>query len=390
MRVARSIAVAVAVLIAAACGSGGHTGGFSGSGAGASTGSQGSGGVGGSLFTGGTLSTGTNGSGMLDPDAACVTSSADGEAVPVDLYFMVDITGSMNCPVPEDPTQPACEVQPPMPFSKTTRWTVESTVLKSFMDSSANAGLGVGIGFFPDNSDICNANVYQTPAQPIAALPGAAMQLDSTISAQTPGGNTPTVPALQGALAYAKGYAMANPTHHVSVVYATDGYPQGCDSTNTIANAAATAQMAASGTPSIQTYVLGVGRAVNQLNQIAAAGGTTQAYLIDTTGNAADQLTAALASIRSNVLLGCTYTIPAPPAGQQIDYSKVNVTYTDPSGKTTDVGRDPSQTACNTGWQYSADKTQINLCGSLCDSVKANPGGKLTVLFGCTTQINTQ
>ena len=211
--------------------------------------------------------------------------------------------------------------------------------------------------------------------------------LDSTIDAQTPAGNTPTVPSIQGALAYAQGYATANPTHHVSVVYATDGYPMGCDGNNTIDNAAAAAAAALSGTPSIQTYVLGVGRNVASLNQIAASGGTTQAYLIDTTGDAAAELATALASIRSNVLLGCTYTIPAPPAGQQLDLSKVNVEYTDPSGHVTDVLRDPSQTACTQGWQYSADKTQINLCGSLCDSVKANPGGKLKVLFGCTTQV---
>ena len=38
---------------------------------------------------------------VVDPNYACATISADGEAAQVDLYFMVDITGSMNCPVPD-------------------------------------------------------------------------------------------------------------------------------------------------------------------------------------------------------------------------------------------------------------------------------------------------
>ena len=44
----------------------------------------------------GSGSTGTPGTG-----ADCAGLSADGEPSPVDLFFMVDITLSMNCPVPD-------------------------------------------------------------------------------------------------------------------------------------------------------------------------------------------------------------------------------------------------------------------------------------------------
>jgi hypothetical protein len=133
--------------------------------------------------------------------------------------------------------------------------------------------------------------------------------------------------------------------------------------------------------------VLGVGSNLTSLDMIAAAGGTTKAFLIDTTGNAAAEFAAALTSIRSTALLGCTYTIPPPPAGRQFDPSEVNVTYTDPAGKVTDVDEAPAPADCATadGWQYSADQTQINLCGALCTTIKANPGGSLKVLFGCAT-----
>jgi hypothetical protein len=296
---------------------------------------------------------------------------------------MVDTTGSMNCPVPEDPTIAACEVDPLKPYP-TTRWTVESAALKAFMDSSSNAGLGVGIRFFPDSADICNATVYQTPAVPIAALPGNATALDAAVTGQTPGGNTPTYPSIQGALAYAKAYAMQNPTHKVAVVYSTDGYPKGCDASNTIANAVTAADTAFKGSPSIPTYVLGIGRNVANLNSIAVAGGTTQAFLIDTLGDAATQLSTALASIRTQTKVTCQYIIPPPPAGQAFDPTQVNVQYTSSSGTVTSLSQDATA-GCTAGWQYSADKKQINLCSDTCNTVLADSGAKVTVLFGCAT-----
>jgi hypothetical protein len=375
--------------LAIACGGSDKTSHF---GDGTGAGSSGTGGGGGTIVvgSGGSSSgagTGDSGAGSLDPDAACATSSADGQPVPVDLLFMVDITGSMDCPVPDDPANP-CTVQPNMPYSSTTRWTVESAALNAFVSDPANSGLGMGITFFPNSKTLCSANSYTTPNVEIGALPGAAKALDAAIGMQVPGGNTPTTDSLQGALDHAATWAQANPTHKVAVVYSTDGYPNGC-SNDTIAGAAQVAATAFAATPSIPTYVLGVGSNLTDLNMIAASGGTTQAFLIDTTGNAATELSAALATIRTTAVVGCTYTIPPPPAGQTLDPSKVNVTYTDPSGKVTSVLQDAPGTTCDqgTGWEYSADGKQINLCGSLCTSIKSNPGGSVQVLFGCATMI---
>ncbi len=67
----------------------------------------------------------------------------------------------------------------------------------------------------------------------------------------------------------------------------------------------------------------------------------------------------------------------------------MNVNYTNAAGVVTTVPQDPPNTACSagSGWQYSADGTQINLCGKACTDVKADKGGKIKVLFGCATQI---
>jgi len=387
MRVTPVLPVLVGFALAAACG-----GNSSGSKVGATGGTSniitGSGGF--SMGNGGSSSasggsTNIAGSTAFDPDAACATTSANGEPIPVDLYFMVDITGSMNCPVPDDPNN-ACEVDPGPPYSATTRWTVESAALKAFVDSAKNQGLGVGINFFPTDNGTCNSSSYVTPLVEIGTLPAAAANLDKAIAAQNPAGQTPTVPSLDGAIQHATAWAKAHPTHRVAVVYATDGYPKGCTG-NTIPAAAALAAKGVASKPSISTYVLGVGPNLDSLDSIASSGGTTKAYHVDTGGDAAGQLAAALSSIRSNAVLGCTYTVPAPPAGQTLDPNLVNVRFTDASGKSTDVFQDPS-TTCKDGWQYSPDQTQIQLCGAICSTIEANPGGHLEVLFGCQTQVN--
>jgi len=335
------------------------------------------------------------GSGSVDPNSACATSSADGEPTPVDLYFMVDITGSMNCPVPDGGVM--CDMVNGPPASGDSRWTVVSAALKAFIADPANQTLGVGMRFFPvggnagpgGGGNTCNAASYANPNVEIGPLSMTSAPLTTAINRQMPNGTTPTVPSLTAALDHATAWAKANPTHRVAVVYATDGQPNGCGNNNTVANAAAVALKAAMGTPAIPTYVLGVGPSLNNLNTIAESGGTKAAFLVDTSGNAAAQLSAALASIRSTTALDCTYTVPAPPKGQTLDPSKVNITYTNSSGTVTTLLQDPPGTACDagSGWQYSADGKTINLCGKACNDVKADKNGKLQVLFGCTTQV---
>ena len=158
---------------------------------------------------------------------------------------------------------------------------------------------------------------------------------------------------------------------------------------NTVANAAIIAGAAFAATPSIPTYVLGVGPDLMNLNQIASAGSNnaTPAFLVDATADAAAQLSKALAAIRTTVALGCTYTIPPAPAGQTFQPGLVRVEYTDSKGAVTSVLQDPPLTDCahGQGWQYLPDMTQINLCGPQCDAVKVDTGGKLKVQFGCAT-----
>ncbi len=82
--------------------------------------------------------------------------------------------------------------------------------------------------------------------------------------------------------------------------------------------------------------------------------------------------------------VACEVTIPPAPAGETFDPNKVNVIYTPSSGGSVPITKDAANpcTGAN-GWQVSADGTKILLCGTACSGLKADPGGKVSVQFGC-------
>lgn len=348
-----------------------------GSGGGINVGSGGSSpvSVGGGVSVGGS-SSGSSGSGGLAGADSCASVSEDSTKVEVALLFMVDISGSMNCPVPEQ--SPPCMVDPNKTFPET-RWSEMNPALKGFFDSMDSDGMWAGISFFSRNGS-CSAKDYEKPDSEIALLPAAAMNLDGVVDKQKPAGSTPTVPSLQGALNHADSWATAHPDQNVVVVYATDGYPQGC-SNNTIDQAAKIAADAFTGPHQIRTFVLGVGPNLTDLNSIAQSGGTDAAQFVDTGQDVTQQLTEKFDAIRSAVAVECTYTVPAPPAGQTLDPNKVNVDYNGTQIPFNNTGM------CDQGWQYANNDSQVVLCGSTCDMVKADPNAKIKLSFGCETVV---
>lgn len=249
---------------------------------------------------------------------------------------------------------------------------------------------------FCSNSDSCDVGDYVTPAVAVAPLPGAGAAISAALAAKTAYGNTPTSAALQGAVDAAKAYATANPGHAVVAVLATDGLPTECD-TN-MANVAAIAAAALAGTPSIKTFVIGVFAAdeatvaQTNLDQIAAAGGTTSALIVTATASTTTQFVNAMNKIRGTAL-PCDYALPAPTSGTP-DYDKMNVQHTDPAGKKTVLPNRSGAGSCDAagGWYYDvspssgATPTRVILCPTSCDVVKT-AGGQVDVVIGCKTQV---
>jgi hypothetical protein len=247
--------------------------------------------------------------------------------------------------------------------------------------------------------DICDAAAYTTPAVEVATLPGAANALVASLTNKLPDGLTPTSAALKGAITHAQTLAKAS-GHRVAVLLATDGFPSECDPTD-IPNVSAIAASGLAGAPSISTFVIGVfgtdEAAMAQMNMdaIAAAGGTKQAFVINTAQNVTQAFLTALNSIRT-AALSCEYKVPMAAPGETLDYYRVNVQYTSGAGQSVTIGNVASKAACDPrkgGWYYDVDPskgaapTNISICDTTCTQLKADAAGQVDVLLGCKTEI---
>jgi hypothetical protein len=354
-----------------------------------------SGGVGGGpiIVIGG--SPATNGATQTGSGGACQAEKREGQRLPVDMYFLVDSSASMSEKV--------------MGGSK---WDVVSQALIGFLGDPRNEGTGVGIGYFPtgvgatctagqpdcvcipiinlclpQTGGSCVVADYATPSVPLA-LPSIVASVISNITAHTIAGGTPTRPAVEGALQYLDGWAEQHPDRKAVLVLATDGDPLGCDA-NTPQDIAALAAAALAGPYGIKTFVIGVGRSLQTLNLVAQAGGTDQAFLVDTGGDVAQQFADALDQIRG-VASPCDFSIPTDAGPHMaVNPAKINVSYT-PTGSSDATlvqqtfNGDPANCGSNGGWYYDnpAAPTTIKLCDATCSSLS---GGSIQVEFGCDT-----
>jgi hypothetical protein len=315
-------------------------------------------------------------------DGGCVGALYSGQALGLDIFIMFDQSGSMA--TKDDGT--------------TMRMDAVRSAVGQFLAAPESAGLGVGIGYFGTEPlscacTSCRAEDYAKPAVAVGELPGTTTALLTSLAAATPTGETPTGAALRGACSYARQVAAARSGHEVVVLLVTDGEPQAPRTSlkgtcaPTLEDAVAAASECRSGVTGMRTFVLGVGPSLQKLNQIAAAGGSGQAYLVESGGGS--EVLQALNRIRSDAQIPCALTLPQTTA--TLDLNTVNVVYADSGCSMTTVGMVAGPAACSAqqgGWYYD-DPTQarsIRLCDVSCRLVSA-PGGQLSISVGCRTQL---
>jgi len=387
----------------------GASGGASGaaaSGSGATTSAGAPSGSGATPSGGGAPVTGAGGSSGSPPamnaceafsdSTGCTGTQYAGENLPLDIYIMFDQSGSMSCPADRTGAGLNCTGDN---VSNPRIDDVRSAVIR-FLNDPASQGIGVGIGYFGHmqaGNTSCDPSAYSAPGVTIAPLPGNAQALIDSLNSKDPTGETPTGPAIRGACTYAYQWQNANPSHITVVLLVTDGFPEapvtsqngGC--TPTIEDAVQAASTCATLNPPLNVFVVGVGRQLTNLNDIALAGGTQQAYLVGGT-DVSGQVLQALNSIRATAQIPCTMRVPAPPSGQTIRFDQVNVSYCDGSRQSTTFLNVQTSTGCDAqagGWYYDdpSAPTQIHLCEASCNTVSA-PGGSLLTTVGCATQIS--
>jgi Mg-chelatase subunit ChlD len=323
---------------------------------------------------------------------------------PLAIYLMVDWSASMT--------------------EREDLWTPVKTALNAFVSDASSAGIQVALGYFPVTSeDIvvkCDATQYVTPSVAMAPLPTNAAPITASLETKmfTLGENpppndrlsTPTAPAMTGSLQYMTQWLAQYPDHTGVVVLATDGEPAGCDEASMmagmpvsrgtpeeIAASVDAIAAAASATPAVKTYVIGIGNLMATLDQLAAAGDTGKnAFIVDATGtNTQTEFLEAMKEIRGSAL-PCSYGIPTPTVGD-LDYSKVNVDYApdDTGTNTVPFVKVENAAACGTAtnaWYYDDPEhpSSIELCPSACQSARDTGMSNLSVVsvsLGCETRV---
>ncbi len=376
---------------------------------------------------------------------SCTQQSAEAKPGPIDLFVMMDRSGSMWATA-EYPYRTGGWLGTPGYY---TRWEAVRDALWTFANSSSAAGVGMGMGYFPvplcdrcasssgkkkgypncsqylagasycasaltdggfgdsTNSDfygeyaqryipwfgwvdLCAESDYRNPASPgwVSIAPIDANQrtiLQRSLFNVEPEGGTPTLPALQGAIEYMKPRRTTFPERQGAVVLATDGQPNSdCDDDTTkIANAAASGR--AAGVP---TYVIGVGDSglKGNLDKFAQAGSGTNAIMVN--GGDASAFVSAMTTIRKSIE-NCTLEVPeAPPGGYTLEKTRV-VRQETASGKQTDFVQVKDAGACGTttyGWYFKykvgGDPEFIQLCPASCAFARAS-AGRTNVIFQC-------
>jgi hypothetical protein len=351
------------------------------SGGAGSGGGVGTGGTGGGVFLTDGGTGGTSGGGDAN---VCAAKTATAELRPAYLAFAFDVSGSMG--------------QLDYPWhDPVLKWEPVIAATEAFFAAPASTGISASLTFFPADTDRCLASMYTTPYVPMTALPSS--DFEAAITAVTPqtqsdwGAGTPTLAVLQGTFEFLQGFAQTHPEGIYAVVLVTDGYPSGCDDNEISSVVAEVSSHAAT----IPTYVIGVANppipdapdTVSDLHAIAAAGGTSQAFIIETGDPQSTKVDfAQVIDVIRGAAISCEITIPPAPEGQVFDRSKVTVLYSS-GGNETALAYDPS-CAKDNAWHYDdpADPKSVVLCTGTCDAITSDPDANILVQFGCEVVID--
>jgi hypothetical protein len=343
----------------------------------------------------------------------CVGTSVKAEPIPLDIVVMLDQSGSMKDSA----------------GNNMSKWDTVKSALTTFMKQPNVAGIGIGLQYFglPDPSvhgcplqscvtdqdctngcatctpqgvcqapswdgdiDSCDGTDYAWGEVPIQPLPGVASAIQQSLSMHAPGTNTPTKPALEGAILYASNWEKKHPDHLTVVAFATDGGPSECDVDLNNINAVAAQGLAAK--PSIKTFVIGVGGATKALDGIATAGGTGLAFHVDINALATQAFIDAMNKIRG-ASIGCAYKIPDPPAMMMLDFKQVNVSYKPGNnGKEQVFPKVDDKSKCpanGDAWYYddNVKPTQIIVCDATCSKLAMDAKPQVDIVLGCTSVV---
>ena len=264
------------------------------------------------------------------------------------------------------------------------KWDDATAALGALVDDPAAAGLEIGLQYFPLGDD-CDPDRYAKPAVPLDFLPGNAEKIKASLAGHKPDGNTPTTPAMRGAIAYVRALRIADPSRDIAVVLVTDGAPDTCQSTTRTVVEVTTE--GATADPRVSTFVVGLANGyVNDMNRIAAAGGTGEAILISADPTTAQRLVTTLKAVRDTRRF-CRYAVPAAGAAQPtaLDLSVTTQLSPDVSAASLPIVAGPDSCGGASGFYVDdvAKPKTVALCPQSCAAVHGDTRSRVQIVVGC-------
>ena len=326
----------------------------------------------------------------LTPESACAEESQTAGLVPLNIYLLIDTSGSMNDsppgPLPGLPNGPA-------------KWKRVEAGVSAFIADPDAAGLRVAASHFPQGAanSSCEQGQYALPSIDFAPLDGDPAPGDvheqalvQWLSSLDPSGPTPMAGALAGTYQHTRAHLQSHPKEKGIVILVTDGSPTTCPD-NSIAHIAGLAAEQTTKSNPIRTFTIGIeGSQEAELKAIAFAG-QGSAYFFGKSSNLAQDVLNTLKTI-THQQLGCEFAIPDPQSGA-IDPHKVNVNFTDAAGKSSALYRVDGPEHCIAGaWYYAmasdgAAPTKVILCPQTCATARDQDTAALQILYGCPSKL---
>ncbi len=330
----------------------------------------------------------------VTPDSACATTGATANRTPIDMFVMLDQSGSMGTD---------CNVG----SATNSKWCNAINALSTYFKGAASTGQGAALQYFELPGGNCsNGNGYNVSAIPATGngyvtLPSSAF--DASLNAHTPNSLTPTEGAIRGITGFTSRAVNRLAGRKPIGILITDGDPSSCNTNLTTLRGLLQSHFTATGT---MTFVVGMTGATDANLETLALGGNAPPHAATVNGvpntcgssaapcrhwnvgngNAA-VFVEALKAI-SAAAVGCAFTIPPSSTGV-IDPNTVRVEYLPGGAPPAQIlGRVTDAAACAgvpNGFYYdnNVTPTTINLCASQCNVVQADPTAKINVLFGC-------
>jgi hypothetical protein len=334
------------------------------------------------------------------PDA-CAAVEFTAQRLPLDVYVMLDRSGSMNIPQTLPPTIGGdCDVGD----SLSSRWCRTLGALDGFFTVGEGEGTGVALQFFPNGScsetppighDCCESGACclgdadAQPAVDLLLLKDNHPALVSALNAQSPAGvTTPIEAAVRGLVKWTGTHVTAG--RNMAGLMITDGEPTGCSQDPSYLARIVGEHFAATGIP---TFVIGMeGAKFAPLDEIAKAGGVaahtdhcpsgiSPCHVYSVGAANADVFSAALDRIKGSAAL-CNYALPKPEAGV-IDPEKLSVVFTIDQERV-ELSMTSGPDACDGGGFFLDPGSEaLTLCPSSCAAARAADVSEVKIAVQC-------